>query len=116
MQLLYEHSAEGDIDGLGLLRGRVRRLPAAPRWPHMGWNTLAPRMADHPLLRGIGRDDWFYFVHGYAADDDGATLAAAEHGAPFAAVVARGHVHGTQFHPEKSAAAGRRLLANFFAL
>ncbi|HEY6939973.1 glutamine amidotransferase-related protein, partial [Dokdonella sp.] len=62
------------------------------------------------------RDDWFYFVHGYAADDDDATLAAAEHGAPFAAVVARGHVHGTQFHPEKSAAAGRRLLTNFFAL
>jgi glutamine amidotransferase len=116
MQLLYEHSAEGDVDGLGLLRGRVRRLPAAPRWPHMGWNTLAPRVADHPLLRGVGRDDWFYFVHGYAADDDGATLATAEHGAPFAAVVARGHVHGTQFHPEKSAAAGRRLLANFFAL
>lgn len=116
MQLLYEHSAEGDVDGLGLLRGRVRRLPAAPRWPHMGWNTLAPRVADHPLLRGIGRDDWFYFVHGYAADDDEATLAAAEHGTPFAAVVARGHVHGTQFHPEKSAAAGRRLLANFFAL
>jgi len=115
MQLLHEHSAEGDVEGLGLLRGRVRRLSAAPRWPHMGWNTLAPRVADHPLLRGIGRDDWFYFVHGYAADDDGATLAAADHGGPFAALVARGHVHGAQFHPEKSAAAGRRLLANFFA-
>ncbi|HEU4664926.1 MAG TPA: imidazole glycerol phosphate synthase subunit HisH [Dokdonella sp.] len=116
MQLLHEHSAEGDVEGLGLLRGRVRRLPAAPRWPHMGWNTLVPRIADHPLLQGIGRSDWFYFVHGYAADDGDATLAAAEHGAPFAAVVARGHVHGAQFHPEKSAAAGRRLLANFFAL
>lgn len=116
MQLLYEHSAEGDVEGLGLLRGRVRRLPAAPRWPHMGWNTLAPRVADHPLLRGIGRDDWFYFVHGYAADEGETTLAAAAHGAPFAAVVACGHVHGAQFHPEKSAAAGRRLLTNFFAL
>ncbi|MGN6518612.1 MAG: imidazole glycerol phosphate synthase subunit HisH [Dokdonella sp.] len=116
MQLLYERSAEGDVAGLGLLRGCVRRLPAAPRWPHMGWTTLAPRSADHPLLRGIGRDDWFYFVHGYAADDGDATLAAAEHGARFAAVVARGNVHGAQFHPEKSAAAGRRLLANFFGL
>lgn len=115
MQLLYEGSAEGDVAGLGLLPGRVRRLAAAPRWPHMGWNTLAPR-TDHPLLRGIGRDDWFYFVHGYAADEDETTLAAAEHGAPFAAVVARDNVHGAQFHPEKSAAAGRRLLANFFAL
>jgi glutamine amidotransferase len=116
MQLLYEHSAEGDVEGLGLLPGRVRRLPAAPRWPHMGWNTLTPRVASHPLLQGIERGDWFYFVHGYAADDDDATLAAADHGGPFAALVARGHVHGTQFHPEKSAAAGRRLLTNFFAL
>jgi glutamine amidotransferase len=115
MQLLYEHSAEGDVEGLGLLPGRVRRLPAAPRWPHMGWNTLAPRVATHPLLQGIDRDDWFYFVHGYAADDDDTTLAAADHGGSFAALVARGNVHGAQFHPEKSAAAGRRLLANFFA-
>jgi len=115
MQLLYERSAEGDVEGLGLLRGCVRRLPPAPRWPHMGWNTLQPRDTGHPLLRDIGRDDWFYFVHGYAAADAADTLATAEHGAPFAAIVARGNVHGTQFHPEKSAAAGRRLLANFFA-
>lgn len=115
MQLLYEQSAEGDVEGLGLLPGRVRRLPAAPRWPHMGWNTLAPRVASHPLLEGIGHDDWFYFVHGYAADADEATLATTGHGGPFAALVARGHVHGAQFHPEKSAAAGRRLLQNFLA-
>jgi len=116
MQLLYERSAEGDVEGLGLLRGRVRRLPAAPRWPHMGWNTLTPRAAGHPLLLGIDREDWFYFVHGYAAEDDEATLATTDHGGPFAALVAHGHVHGTQFHPEKSAAAGRRLLENFLSL
>ncbi|MBO9663177.1 imidazole glycerol phosphate synthase subunit HisH [Dokdonella sp.] len=100
---------------LGLLRGAVRRLPAAPSWPHMGWNTLHNRV-EHPLLDGIGDRDWFYFVHGYAAPAGEDTLAVSDHGERFAAVVAHGNVFGAQFHPEKSAAAGRRLLANFFAL
>lgn len=124
MQLLFERSEEGAARGgghdggvecLGLLRGDVRRLPPAPRWPHMGWNTLRLRAA-HPLLDGIGERDWFYFVHGYAAPAGDGTLAAGEHGDAFGAVVARGNVHGVQFHPEKSAGAGRRLLSNFFAL
>ena len=101
---------------LGLLRGRVSRLPAAPRWPHMGWNTLQPPASPHPLLAGIATHAWFYFVHGYAAPVSSDTIVAAEHGYPFAAAVARGNVYGVQFHPEKSAAAGRHLLANFFAL
>ena len=116
MQLLFERSDEDGADGLGLLEGRVRKLRAAPSWPHIGWNTLAPGIAPHALLEGIGTADWFYFVHGYAAPPGKATLAQAQHGDPFAAVVARANVHGVQFHPEKSAAAGRRLLANFFAL
>ena len=116
MQLLFERSEENDAEGLGLLEGRVRKLRAEPRWPHMGWNTLAPRAVPHRLLDGIGDGDWFYFVHGYAAPPGAATLAETHHGDAFAAVVARENVHGVQFHPEKSAAAGRRLLANFFAL
>ena len=116
MQLLFERSEENDAEGLGLLEGRVRKLRAEPRWPHMGWNTLAPRAMPHRLLDGIGDGDWFYFVHGYAAPPGAATLAETHHGDAFAAVVARENVHGVQFHPEKSAAAGRRLLANFFAL
>lgn len=115
MQLLFERLAEGEVDGLGLLPGRVERLPAAPRWPHMGWNTLATTRP-HPLLAGIGSADWFYFVHGYAASGAADTIACCVHGLPFAAAVARGQVAGMQFHPEKSAAAGRRALANFFAL
>jgi glutamine amidotransferase len=116
MQLLFERSEEGDADNLGLLPGRVCRLQAAPRWPHMGWNTLQPGMRAHPLLAGLDDDTWFYFVHGYAAPAGAHTIAVAEHGSRFAAVVARDNVLGTQFHPEKSAAAGRRLLRNFFAL
>lgn len=115
MQILFEHSAEDNVDGLGLLRGDVRRLPPAPRWPHMGWNTFA-RRAQHPLLDEIDDTEWFYFVHGYAAASDATTLAETRHGEAFAAVVARENIHGVQFHPEKSARAGRRLLANFFAL
>lgn len=103
------------VECLGLLRGIVHRLPAAPSWPHMGWNTLRNRV-EHPLLDGIGDRDWFYFVHGYAAPANDDTLAASDHGETFAAVVAHGNVFGAQFHPEKSAAAGRRLLSNFFSL
>lgn len=121
MQLLFEDSEEADglrasrTSCLGLIAGHVRRLPAAPSWPHMGWNTLRNRV-EHPLLDGIGDRDWFYFVHGYAAPVGDDTLAASDHGEHFAAVVARGNVFGVQFHPEKSAAPGRRLLSNFFAL
>lgn len=123
MQLLFDGSEETDataddaagVECLGLLHGTVRRLPAAPSWPHMGWNTLHNRV-EHPLLDGIGDRDWFYFVHGYAAPPGEDTLAASDHGDSFSAVVARGRVFGAQFHPEKSAAPGRRLLANFFAL
>lgn len=119
MQLLFDASDEGARDDggvacLGLLRGRVRRLPSTARWPHMGWNTLRPRA--HPLLDGIGPRDWFYFVHGYAADAGDDALAESAHERSFAAAVARGNVLGVQFHPEKSALAGRRLLSNFVAL
>jgi glutamine amidotransferase len=117
MQLLFDHSDEGDVAGLGLLEGSVKRLPAAPSWPHMGWNTLDPVGArSHPLLDGIDATKWFYFVHGYAAAPGNDAVAATTHGHAFTSVVARGNVHGVQFHPEKSGAAGRRVLANFFAL
>jgi len=115
MQLLFEHSEEDDADGIGLLPGTVERLPPAPSWPHMGWNTLDASSA-HPLLDGVTDDDWFYFVHGYAAAPGASTLAKTQHGGAFAAVVAHDNVHGVQFHPEKSGGVGRRVLSNFFAL
>ncbi|MEO7062525.1 MAG: imidazole glycerol phosphate synthase subunit HisH [Dokdonella sp.] len=123
MQLLFEFSDESEatqagsaIPCLGLIPGTVRRLPTAPTWPHMGWNRMTFDQPDHPLLAGLTADDWFYFVHGYAAPINDYTIARSDHGEPFAAIVARGNVYGAQFHPEQSAAAGRRLLANFFAL
>ena len=115
MQLLFERSAEGEVEGLGLLPGTVARLSAAPRWPHMGWNTL-DQIQPHPLLAGVARGAWVYFVHGYAVAPGAATIAASAHGGEFSAAVARGHIAGVQFHPEKSAAVGRRILANFLEL
>jgi glutamine amidotransferase len=163
-QLLFETGEEfGVTDGLGLLPGRVTRLPAGVPVPHIGWNRLRD-MADHPLLAGlragpVGREEkagaagrgeteatggggacaaggedaagedaggeepdrrgrHFYFVHGYAPEDVPAEicLARATHGRSFAAVAARGRVMGTQFHPERSGAAGLRLLANFLEI
>ena len=114
MQLLFESSEEGDTECLGLLPGRVRRLSAAPgtRVPHMGWNALQPRRED-PLLAGIAPGEQAYFVHSYAAPVTDDTLATATHGIEFSAVVRRGQCRGAQFHPERSADAGARLIANF---
>lgn len=117
MQLLYEHSEEGDTECLGLLPGSVTHFPASERLriPHMGWNRLRVERAD-PLLEGIGGEPYAYFVHSYAAPVTSDTIASTEHGAPFSAVVRRGNVCGMQFHPERSAAVGARLLRNFLEL
>jgi glutamine amidotransferase len=117
MQLLFERSQEGDTECLGLLRGAVRRLAPAPgvRVPHMGWNEIQI-YRDDPLVAGVGDEAFAYFVHGYAAPIGAATVAGSEHGAPFSAIVRRGNVCGMQFHPERSAAVGARLLSNFLAL
>jgi glutamine amidotransferase len=115
-QLLFEHSAEGDAEGLGLLPGRVTALACDPLpRPHMGWTALQVEKR-HALLEGIDSGAYFYFVHSYACPVNGATLASAAYGTSFAAVVANGNVLGCQFHPERSGAAGARLLRNFLAL
>ena len=116
MQVLYDtgHEHGEQTDGLGLLAGAVRPL-AAPRLPHMGWNTVRPP-ADSTLFSGV-ESERFYFVHSYAAKpragEDGVTTA--EHGEPFVAAVERGAVTATQFHPEKSGEAGLHLLRNWLA-
>ncbi|MFA7442363.1 MAG: imidazole glycerol phosphate synthase subunit HisH, partial [Lysobacteraceae bacterium] len=102
------------VETLGLLAGRVTKLPEATgiRIPHMGWNQLAIRR-ESPLLAGIESGAACYFVHSYAAPVTQDCIASSAHGLPFAAVVQRGNVAGAQFHPERSAATGARLLQNF---
>ncbi len=114
MQVLFERSEEGDIECLGLLPGTVRKLRSAHgvRVPHMGWNTLRQETAS-PLLEGIDDGSHAYFVHGYAAPVTRDCAASVAHGETFTAVAQRGNVAGAQFHPERSAAVGARLLANF---
>jgi len=117
MQLLFEHSEEDDTPCLGLLPGQVRRLPAGEgiRVPHMGWNRLQLRVKD-PLLDGFGDGEHAYFVHSYAAAVTPDCIASTVHGGEFSAIVRRGNVMGAQFHPERSAAAGARLLHNFLTM
>jgi imidazole glycerol-phosphate synthase subunit HisH len=117
MQLLFERSAEGPTDTLGLFAGSVGRLVPAPGRPvpHMGWNTLELRRAD-PLLEGIAAGEHFYFVHSFAAQPSPTTIATADYGDALVAVAGRDNFRGVQFHPERSGAAGARLLANFLRL
>jgi glutamine amidotransferase len=117
MQLLFDSSEEGDVQCLGLLPGRVRRLPHRDHLPvpHMGWNQLEFDVKT-PLLNDIRPGDYVYFVHSYAAPVSDLTLATTEYGDPFAAVVQRGNVYGAQFHPERSARIGAQLLRNFVQL
>jgi glutamine amidotransferase len=116
-QLLFDSSDEGDADLLGLISGRVRRLEPGPGLtvPHMGWSRLS-RDRDDPLMEGVSDGDWAYFVHGFVCPDGPATLARADYGGPVPAVVRSGQRWGCQFHPERSAAAGARILQNFTEL
>ena len=117
MQLLFAHSEEGTTACLGILPETVRRLRPAPGLPvpHMGWNQLEP-VRDDPILDGITPNEYVYFVHSYAAPVSAITLATADYGIPVSAVVRKDNFWGAQFHPERSAGTGARLLANFLRL
>ena len=125
MQAMLDSSEENEGTGcLGLIPGQVVRFPAgladasgqALKIPHMGWNRVTPTH-DHPIWEGIAPGSWFYFVHSYfaqpaSADDVAATT---DYPTPFACALARGNIVAVQFHPEKSEAAGLRLLSNFLS-
>ena len=114
MQLLYEASEEGPVsDGVGVVPGKLRRLTGPVKIPHIGWDEVTVRPGSR-LLAGLGDGTRFYFVHSYAPEPDGQAVAAVcDYGGRFAAAVEHGNLFGTQFHPEKSGAAGLALLANF---
>lgn len=118
MQMLASVGREhGDTPGFGWIPGEVVRIvPADPalKIPHMGWNDLRV-LRPHPLLAGIGTGDHGYFVHSYQLwpEAPGDRLAEVDHGGPVTAMVGRGNIAGTQFHPEKSQKTGLRLIGNF---
>jgi imidazole glycerol phosphate synthase glutamine amidotransferase subunit len=117
LQLLFEGSDEDGAVTFGVLPGRTERLREAPTLPHIGWNQVV-RRRDHTLFTGIADGSDLYFVHSYAGAPTGlvgeaAILAETTHGRPFASAVDRGNVLGVQFHPERSGAAGIRILGNF---
>lgn len=114
MQMLYEGSEESPgARGLGVLGGRVRRLPAGVKRPQMQWNVLVPARPGCALLAGLAEPAWVYFVHSYAPEPSGDVVATCDYGGPVVAAVERANVWATQFHPEKSGATGLRLLGNF---
>lgn len=117
MQLLFEQSAEGNVQCLGLLPGRVKRLDdqSGLTIPHIGWNQLE-FVKRTPLLADIEPGAHVYFVHSYCAPVSDATVAQCTYGESFSAIVQRDNVYGAQFHPERSARAGSVLLRNFLRL
>ena len=116
MQMLYEGSEEvPEVPGLGVLPGTIRLLPPTVKRPQIQWNVLEARR-DSALLAGLPVPTWVYFVHSYAAPDDENVVATCDYGGPVTAVVERGALAATQFHPEKSGAVGLGLLANFVSV
>jgi len=121
MQLLFASSEEcddgADTECLGLIAERVARFPPRTEFPvpHMGWNQLRVTTAN-PLLAGINDGDHVYFVHSYCAPVGPWTLAVTDYGGEFSAAARHANFHGVQFHPERSAAVGARVLSNFLEL
>jgi len=113
MQLLCEHSSEGNIKTLGKIKGNVSQLDVGQLTsPHMGWNNLNV-LKPHALTKGLSSEDQVYFVHSFAHQVNECTLASTQYGQNFSAIVAQDNIAGMQFHPERSAKVGARLLQNF---
>ena len=118
LQILFTGTEEGGwCECLGVIPGRVRRLPSSLKVPHMGWNQVKQKTS-HPIFSGIPDNANFYFVHSYYAEPDDKSLVAGEtdYGIPICSVIARGNLIATQFHPEKSGDVGLKLYDNFIKL
>ena len=116
MQLLYEASEEfGNHQGLGIFKGVIKKIPQGVMVPHMGWNTLVMQTQD-PLFKFIKQDRDVYFVHSYYAASEDGVIATTTHGVSIPAIVKKGNVYATQFHPEKSGDVGHQLLLGYGSL
>ena len=116
MQLMCDETEEGGVKTLGLIPGKLNALKSESlTLPHMGWNYLNLK-SDHPILAGINGNDQVYYVHSFAHVPNQYTLASSKYSTEFSAIIAKDNFIGMQFHPEKSARVGERLLKNFLAL
>lgn len=117
MQLLHEFSEEGQVDCLGVIPGRVSKIPITEGLtvPHMGWNSLNIMKAS-PILNGVQNNSYVYFVHSYIAQVNSATCATCNHGIDFTAACNKNNFYGVQFHPERSGDVGARILKNFLEI
>ena len=118
LQILFTSTEEGGWhECLGIVSGRVRRLPSGLKIPHMGWNQVKQKTS-HPVFDGIPDEANFYFVHSYHVEPEDKSLVAGEteYGIPICSVIARGNLIATQFHPEKSGEVGLKLYDNFIRL
>lgn len=115
MQLLADHHAEGEVAGLKLFRGSVRRIPEGLKIPEIGWNQVLPSSAGLPIFEHIPNNSYFYFLHSYYVEpqDQQGVAATTDYGSPYCSVIATERVWGTQFHPEKSGEIGLQMLRNF---
>ena len=115
MQLLFESSEEGNIEGLGIIPGRVVAIPRQGlAIPHMGWNQVSA-VGSEPIAK-LSNGNYYYFVHSYMAENGPWTQAQCGYGSTIPAIVRWKNFYGTQFHPERSGAAGEALLAEFICM
>ena len=117
LQIFLEASEEDERPCLGIVAGRVKRLPEGIKVPHMGWNRVS-LTRQHPVFQGVPSDSYFYFVHSYYAgpEEPSLTLGTTDYVVTFCSVLARGNLIATQFHPEKSGPLGLQLYENFVRL
>lgn len=116
MQWMFEGSAESpEVRGLGVLRGMIEKFPAGAKVPHVGWNQVECR-GESRILNGVESPSFVYYTHSYRAPLVPETVGVSEYGTEFSGVVEKGNLFGIQFHPEKSGAAGLKMLENFARL
>ena len=113
-QLMCLHSEEGNTDCLGIFNTQVKKFPPTDIVPHMGWNNLQNIKGN--LLKGISANDNVYFVHSYYCESSENTIATCDYILPFSAAMQKDNFYATQFHPEKSASVGEKILLNFLTL
>jgi len=114
MQLLFDSTEEGNVKGLGILPGKVKRFSDQVKVPQMGWNTIHHLRGD--LFEGIHENDFMYLVHSYYVPLHPATIAESNYGHTYSVAVQKNNFYGVQFHPEKSSKTGNHLLKNFIDL